>query len=148
MIKTIYFDMDGTLFDFYGVEDWLPKLRRFDPSPYTDAKPMLNMRVLARYLNRLQRQDIRIGIITWLSAQSNPNYDEVVRTRKARSLAKHLGSVKFDEVHMIRYGCPKHHVAKDKGGILFDDNAKVREAWSGEARTEKEIISRIKELLV
>ena len=28
----IWFDMDGTIADLYGVEDWLPKLRAYDPS--------------------------------------------------------------------------------------------------------------------
>ena len=37
MIKEIVFDMDGTIADLYGVENWLPKLRAYDPTPYQTA---------------------------------------------------------------------------------------------------------------
>ena len=36
-MKQIWFDMDGTLADLYGVENWLEKLRASDPSPYAEA---------------------------------------------------------------------------------------------------------------
>ena len=147
-MKTIYFDMDGTIFDFYGVKDWLPKIRAYDPSPYAIAKPMVNMRVLARHLNSLRRKGYRVGIISWLSKDTNQNYDEVVRTRKRSSLKRHLNSVTFDEVHLVKYGTPKHLVAQDRNGILFDDNEQVRNAWSGTAYTEKEILHILKELLI
>lgn len=144
---TIYFDMDGTLFNLYSVPDWLPKVRNYDPSPYADAKPMLNMRLLARYLNRLQSMGYRIGVISWLSKDSTDNYDEVVRIRKKQALRRHLRSVQWDEVHLVKYGRPKHYVAEDKNGILFDDNALVREDWSGTAYSEVVIIPILKELL-
>jgi hypothetical protein len=35
----------------------------------------------------------------------------------------------MDEVHMVKYGTPKHRVAKIRHGILIDDNSAVREAW-------------------
>lgn len=147
MSKSIYFDMDGTLANLYAVENWLPKLRSSDPSPYAEAIPMLNLRILARYLNRLQEMGYRIGIVSWLSKGSDVNYDELVRIRKLRWLAEHLGSVDWDEIHLVKYGRPKHYIVKDKAGILFDDNAEVRESWKGEAYNEKEILSILKELL-
>lgn len=143
---TIYFDMDGTLFDLYNVENWLDKLRAYDPSPYIEARPMLNMNTLARRLNQLQRENYRLGIISWLSKDSNPLYDEAVRARKIRSLKKHLGSVKWDEIHLVKYGTPKHYIAADKLGFLFDDNDEVRAKWQGRAYPETEIMNILKEL--
>ena len=35
--KMICFDMDGTIADLYAVENWLPMLRAFDPTPYEVA---------------------------------------------------------------------------------------------------------------
>ena len=29
----IWFDMDGTIANLYGVENWLPMLRAYDPTP-------------------------------------------------------------------------------------------------------------------
>ena len=39
-MRTIWFDMDGTIANLYGVENWLPKLRAHDASPYADAEVM------------------------------------------------------------------------------------------------------------
>lgn len=144
---TIYFDMDGTLANLYAVEDWLPKLRNYDPSPYMEAIPMLDLRVLARVLNQLQREGYKLGIISWLSKESIPTYDEAVRVRKVRWLKKHLGSIQWDELHLVKYGRPKHYIAEDKNGILFDDNTEIRNKWKGKAYTEKEILLILKTML-
>jgi hydroxymethylpyrimidine pyrophosphatase-like HAD family hydrolase len=34
MTKAIYFDMDGTIANLYGVENWLPKLQAKDETPH------------------------------------------------------------------------------------------------------------------
>ena len=60
---TIVFDMDGTLADLYAVDNWLEKLVSGDPSPYAEAAPMLDLRLLARRLNRLQQNGIRLAVV-------------------------------------------------------------------------------------
>ena len=50
MTKAIYFDMDGTIANFYGVEGWLACLETSDPTPYKVARPLVNMNRLARLL--------------------------------------------------------------------------------------------------
>ena len=82
MKRTIWFDMDGTIANLYGVTDWLPKLRASDPSPYAEAEVMHNMSLLARYLNKLQKMGYRIGIISWLAMDSNKKYDKAVKAAK------------------------------------------------------------------
>ena len=67
---TIYFDMDGTIDDLYGVAEWL-----------TETFP----------------------------------------------------EITFDEMHFVQYGTRKDYVAKDKNGIIFDDDERVRNKWRGEA---------------
>ena len=67
MTKAIYFDMDGTIADLYGVENWLAYLIAEDVKPYADAGVLVNMNSLARVLNRLQRKGYEIGIISWTS---------------------------------------------------------------------------------
>lgn len=78
MIKKINFDMDGTIANLYGVENWLDDLINSNPRPYAEAKPLVNLNVLARYLNRLQAQGYEINIISWLAKNSNAEYDEKV----------------------------------------------------------------------
>ena len=71
-MKKIWFDMDGTIADLYGVENWLPMLIDSDPTPYEIARPLVNLSRLARYLNRLQKMGFEIGVISWLSKPSTP----------------------------------------------------------------------------
>ena len=40
---TINFDMDGTIADLYGVENWLDYLIAEDTTPYTEAEPLLRL---------------------------------------------------------------------------------------------------------
>ena len=77
-MRTIWFDMDGTIANLYGVENWLPKLQAHDASPYADAKVMWNMNQLARLLNRVQAIGYGIGIISWLSKCPTEDYDKAV----------------------------------------------------------------------
>ena len=143
MTKAIYFDMDGTIANLYGVDNWLDYLIKYDSTPYEIAKPMLNMSVLARILNRLQRKGYIIGIISWLSKTSTPEYGEKVRQAKINWLKKHLKSVKFDSIQIVNYGTPKYTLGK---GILFDDEIKNRDAWGENAYDVDNILGVLKTL--
>lgn len=144
IVRQINFDMDGTLCDFYGVEGWLDDLNNYDTRPYAIAKPLLNLSVLARYLNKLQSKGYTINIISWLSKTSTADFDERVTRVKLEWLKKHLKSVKFDNITIISYGTPKHNFGK---GILFDDETKNRDSWIGLAYDEKNILEVLKNLL-
>ena len=56
---TINFDMDGTIADLYGMENWLECLNNEDTTPYEVAKPLLRLATLARVLNNLQKERIQ-----------------------------------------------------------------------------------------
>lgn len=134
MLKMICFDMDGTIADLYGVENWLEKLRAFDASPYLTAQPMCDMEDLALLLDIARHRGIEIRIITWLSKETNPEYDELVRITKQAWLTA-MG-IPYDHFHGVRYGATKAdsiraYLDRSKGetAILFDDNAKVRAGW-------------------
>lgn len=144
MTKTIFFDMDGTIADLYGVENWLNYLINSDPSPYKNAKPLLNLNSLARILNRLQRTGYHIGIISWLSKNSTESYDEAVMQAKKAWLNKHLASVRFDEIHIVSYGTPKENFAHNEQDILFDDEEKNRLNWAGKAYNVESILEILK----
>lgn len=143
-IQTIYFDMDGTIVDLYGYEGWLSELRRQSCKPYERAAPLLKLQPLARKLNELQTKGIKLGIITWLSKTSTTEYDSAVTQAKMKWLKTHLKSVEWDEIHIVPYGTPKHELASDPMGILFDDEIKNRTEWKGEAFCEKDIMDVLK----
>ena len=143
----INFDMDGTIANLYGVENWLEMLMAEDETPYEIAKPLVNLSLLARYLNRLQREGHEIAIISWLSKNSTEEYDNKVINAKKRWLANHLKSVQFDEIIIIPYGTPKENYAFADNDILFDDETPNRKNWTGKAFDETEIFNVLKSLL-
>ena len=144
MTTTIFFDMDGTIADLYGVENWLDYLIALDALPYEIAKPLIRLNALARILNRLQKQGYKVGVISWLAKNSNTVYDEKVTRAKKEWLKKHLASDNFDEIHNVKYGTPKQTFAKTEHDILFDDEEKNRNDWTGKAFDVNEIIEILK----
>lgn len=145
MMKAIYFDLDGTICDLYGVENWLSYLMNEDTYPYEAAKPMLNFSLLARLLNKLQANGWKIGIISWTSKKGSEMYNLAVETTKRAWLAKHLPSVEWDEIKVVRYGTNKYMTCG--GGILFDDEEGNREAWHDEAYEPNQILEILKQLI-
>ena len=147
----ICFDMDGTIADLYGVENWLPMLREFDPTPYEVAEPMWQMAELAEVLNLLRAVGVEIRIITWLSKESNPAYDEAVRQAKRDWLS--FWGFPYDHFHGVAYGttkanCIRKYLAEGETAILFDDNAKVRNGWRvGKTYEPSQIIEILKEIV-
>lgn len=145
MKTTIFFDMDGTIADLYGVENWLDYLINADALPYEIAKPLVRLSALARVLNRLQKQGYKIGVISWLAKNSDATYDEKVTKAKKEWLKKHLASVMFDEIHIVKYGTPKQTFANTENDILFDDEERNRTNWTGKAYDVTEILATLKE---
>ena len=129
MEKVIYFDMDGTIANLYGVENWLGELRSYNPRPYAEAEPMWNMARLGLILEAMKLSGWTIGVITWLSKDSTAEYDRAVRAAKREWLREYGLLHIMDEIHMVKYGTPKHTTANLRHGVLVDDNQAVREAW-------------------
>ena len=146
MTKAIMFDMDGTIANLYGVENWLEMLINSDPTPYRVAKPLINMNSLARLLNRLQADGWHIGIVSWLSKNGTASYNEAVTATKLEWLNRHLHSVKWNEIKIVPYGTPKQEVVDVVGGILFDDEERNRINWNGVAYDVDVIIEVLKSL--
>jgi cobalamin biosynthesis Mg chelatase CobN len=138
--------MDGTIADLYGVENWLDFLIASDSLPYEIAKPLIRLSTLARILHRLQDEGYRVGIISWLSKNSTPEYDEKVTEAKKNWLKTHLPSVEFDEINIVPYGTAKEKFAKTEKDILFDDEEKNRQNWTGEAFGVENILEILKGL--
>jgi len=122
--------MDGTIADLYNVPDWLAKIHKEDVSPYLDAEPMWDMKVLNYLLLALVDEGWQIRVITWLAMDSSEEYKKEVRKAKLQWLRKH--HFPTHKVHMVAYGTTKaNSVRKDCSfGILIDDNEQVRNGWN------------------
>lgn len=132
MSKALMFDMDGTITDLYGVDDWNVKLDCEDPSPYYDAQPTVNPNELIPLLDQAKTQGYTVGIISWLSKDSSKDYAKTTRNAKRAWLAKYYPNV-FDEIHLVKYGATKRQtIRKHQHAILVDDNAMVRKGFTGQ----------------
>lgn len=147
MDKAIYFDMDGTIADLYGVENWLAYLISGNTKPYREAKPLVNMRSLAARLHMLQLMGYRVGIVSWLSKSGTEAYNEKVTATKMAWLKRHLGSVEWDEVKIVPYGTPKQYAVDCPAGLLFDDEEQNRTNWVGRAENVNNILETLSSLI-
>lgn len=128
--KFLVFDMDGTIADLYGIDNWLESLKAEDPTPYIKAQPFYKPEVLNTVLKDLKKQNWTIIVTTWLSKGSSKEYDRLVREAKLAWLDKH--NFPYDEVHLVKYGTTKANCTRKHKGfqILIDDNEKVRKGWN------------------
>ena len=143
---TINFDMDGTLANFYGVENWLAMLEAEDTTPYAEAIPLLRLSALAKRLNNLQKQGYQLAVISWLSKNGSDAYNEAVTADKLNWLKKHLPSENWDRITIVPYGTPKQNFCENPLDILFDDEAKNRDNWTGRAFDVENIMEILREI--
>ena len=147
MTKAIYFDMDGTFVNFYGVDGWLDSLMAEHTKPYRIAKPLIDMREFGKTINHLQNLGYHVGIVSWLSKTSTEQYDKRVTKAKLDWLNKHLSAVEWDEIAIVPYGMTKAKVVKYPNGILFDDEKPNRIEWDGIAFDVDNIIEILENMM-
>lgn len=134
--KLLVFDMDGTIADLYGVDNWLPLLREQSTIPYEIAQPMYDMVELAEILNQLKTIGYRIVVTTWASMECDRDYFKRIRQAKLEWLYNQ--GFPFDELHCNSYGRSKRYATSPTmqcGNyptcqILIDDNQEVRTDWA------------------
>ena len=143
---TINFDMDGTIADLYGVENWLEYLINSDTYPYANARPLLHLSALARKLNALQKQGYQLAVISWLSKSGTAEYNEAVTAVKLNWLKKHLPSVNWNEIIIVPYGTPKENFCHTPLDVLFDDEERNRNNWTGRAYDVQNILEILREI--
>lgn len=127
--KAIYFDMDGTIADLYAVENWLHHLENGNTFPYEVARAMCNMAELRGNLLALRELGYTIGVISWTSIRGSKEYNRNVRKAKINWLRNQDLLDAMDEIHIVKYGTPKHTIPKIRHGILIDDNKEVCNLW-------------------
>ena len=145
--KWIWFDMDGTFVDFYGVEGWLDDLMVSSTRPYEVAKPLYKITDFINMIFTLRAQGYKIGVISWSSKARDESFDKLVRVAKEKWLNKYMISNLLDEFIVTQYGVCKADTCRKFGsGILVDDEEPNRNAWDlGRTINANENI--IKELL-
>lgn len=144
----IYFDMDGTIADLYNVPDWLAKLTTSNVTPYYEALPIGNYEELKDTLKELKKCGYHLGVISWCAKGGSKEYNQATRKAKKAWLEKYYHGI-FEEVHIVKYGTPKHR-AVSRSGILIDDSQEVRQKWGSrsiDATDFQNILKNLKILL-
>lgn len=135
---TIWFDMDGTIADLYGVRGWLTDLEREKTRPYEIARPLVNTVELISLLVNLQTKDIKIGIISWTACNGSYLYNSEVEKSKKQWLLRNFPNFSFDKIIIVPYGTNKSQFAAN-GDILFDDEERNRNIWGRNSYDETNI---------
>lgn len=139
------FDMDGTIADLYGYENWLPLIRSEKVEPYEKCQPVAEYNKIVQLLNILRfNGKVEVIVISWSAMNGKKEYNKKVR--KAKKFWLRDNKFPYDKLHVRKYGYDKKELAT-ANAILFDDNREVRESWTiGKACTEKEIITMLEKL--
>lgn len=127
-MRKIYLDMDGTIADLYGVENWLEDLIAGNERPYREAERLVEEEELAE----LVADGYELAIVSWLAKNSNKEYDRKVRNAKREWLKENYPNINFTEIHIVKYGTPKSRVVNERG-LLVDDEIPNRREWKGVA---------------
>ena len=126
----IWFDMDGTIADLYGVKDWLRDLQNERTRPYAIAEMLYNTNDLLSVLITLKEFGYSIGVISWCAKNSTKEYDRAVTETKKAWLAKNDLDLLIDKILVTPYGVKKSDTCRPYGrGILVDDEKQNRDAW-------------------
>lgn len=147
MKKAIVLDMDGTLADLYGCNNWQYCLDvSMSTEPYETAKPLVNIKQLNYVLNLLRLQGWTIVVNSWLSKNDNPDFHKRIVTAKQNWLSKY--GIVYDRAVFTKYGVDKSECVRDYDmAVLVDDNETVRNSFKGYALPETNIVRNLTSLL-
>lgn len=126
MTKLVYFDMDGTISDLYGVTNVFKRLDALDAGVYYEAKP------IDTYINMLKEfhnMGYKVIILSCLGMISDKQFDKDTIHNKDLWLDKYIGKEYIDDRIYIPNTKHKEHFIKDYG-ILVDDDDHVLANWN------------------
>lgn len=118
---TIYFDLDGTIVDLYGFNDWLECLQNEQVEPYEQAGLLVDGEQLRNFLAAGKAAGVLFGVISWGAKNASKDYQKAIRRAKVAWLKKNNLLEYFVELHVVKYGTPKNKAAKNRTGVLIDD---------------------------
>ena len=118
---TIYFDLDGTITDLYGFNDWLTYLQNEQTTPYEEAGLLVDGEQFRNFLAAGKAAGVLFGVISWSAKNASKDYQKAIRRAKVAWLKKNNLLEYFNELHVVKYGTPKNVVAKNRTGVLIDD---------------------------
>ena len=131
----IYFDMDNTLFNLYGKDNWLDLLENEIPGAFVGGgmkdglMPALNLDDMHNIIYNLMDLGVSFGVITWLPFAASPLYSETCRNEKLKWLAQNFPMI--TDIAIIPYGLEKQKAITKRAQTMYliDDNKEVCKTW-------------------
>lgn len=134
-MKSIWFDMDGTIAELYKVEGWLTSLRSNDWSVYDRCVPRHNYQRINHAIEALIENGWQVGVITWASNGIDWGKElDAIAEVKFNWLCKFFPALADGKFACIPYGYSKADFLEEMGdaytvAYLVDDNKEVRHDW-------------------
>lgn len=123
--QIVYLDMDGTIANLYGIENWLDGLLNEVEGLFLNCEPLVSSEELEKYFPN-EKYELRICSMTPLNASEE--YCKVVIEEKNLWLDKYFPQITH-RVYM-KYGSNKN-LKNCQNHILVDDNEKIRNTFKG-----------------
>ena len=123
----VYLDMDGTIFDLYGQENWLAELKAGNEKIFSGDRRIVTEEELRKIFPE-NEYDVRILTMTPLGATED--YCLKVINEKNKWLDKYFPSI--EKRIFKKYGHNKN-LRGSKNAILVDDSEPIRNSWRGVA---------------
>ena len=123
-MKTIFFDLDGTLAALFFVKNFSEMLKAGDMTPYLTAGTLFDKDEMAETITALRANGYDIGVISY----ADEEHLEAATTAKMTWLAEHFPYATAEKIHIVTKATAKETYYTD-GDILVDDAKANREAW-------------------
>ena len=124
---TVYLDMDGTIADLYGIENWLPRLRNNDPTIFLECDPIITEEML---FETFPEELYDIKILSMTPKGASKEYCKKVAEQKDFWLNTYFP--RLTKRIYRAYGHNKN-LKNSWKAILIDDSAPIRKSWNGKA---------------
>ena len=138
----VYFDLDGTLYNLYGIENWLETIETeqkgiFNSYGLNLVERIKDLEELDEVIKQLSIYGVEFNVITWLPMGASVEYEEICAKEKKEWVRKYLPFI--NEIVCQPYGTPKQKGISKRASkmILIDDNKEVCNMWA----TNKQRIS-------
>lgn len=130
---TVYLDMDGTIADLYGIENWLDRLHNSDEKIFLECKPIISESELFRIF---PENSFEIKILSMTPLGATPEYCANVAEQKNTWLDRYFPRI-TKRIYR-KYGHNKN-LKGSKNAILIDDSESIRESFLGIAINPAEL---------
>lgn len=123
--QVVLLDLDGTIADLYGEENWLDRLHKEDSEIFKNCKPLITQETLESYYPR-DKYEIRVCTMTPKNASAS--YHKNVIDQKNQWLNEYFPHL--TKRIFLPYGNDKN-IGKSENYILVDDSKEVRKTFKG-----------------